>query len=181
MIKTPNSSTLTDSHGAGIYNLDIDVDDVVTGQRILTPHDKTDTNGDYQVVVPSGLFDLTYQPPPGNRSVAVTLPGVTINNDTTVDVSLEDGFFVSGWVVDEEGNALSGIDLDADDLVTGQRINTPKDNTDDSGHYEIVIPAGSFKIVFDPLLRTDLAPSMLDTVIITADTVLDTVTLLNGV
>ena len=175
------SGRVTDSQGAGIYQLDIDVDDAVTGERILTPHDKTDTNGDYQVVVPPGLFDLTYQPPPGSRSVAVTIPGATIHADTTVDVSLEDGFFVSGWVVDEAGAPLSGIDLDADDLETGQRINTPRDNTDDAGHYEIVIPPGTFKIIFDPLLRTDLAPAMLDTVVITADTVLDTVTLLNGV
>jgi len=174
------SGRVKDSNGAGINHLDIDVDDSATGRRILTPHDKTDANGDYQVVAPSGVFDLTYQPPEGNRSVAVRLLSAPINADTTVNVSLESGFFVSGWVVDEGGAPLYDIDLDADDLLTGLRINTPRDNTDLTGHYSIVIPGGSFKIIFDPLLQTNLAPSMLDTVIITADTVLDTVTLLNG-
>ena len=175
------SGRVTDSHGTGVYQLDIDVDDAVTGERILTPHDKTDSNGDYQIVVPAGLFDLTYQPPAGSRLVAVVLPSVAINRDTTVNVSLEDGFFVSGWVVDEGGTGLYDIDLDANDIFSGERIPTPRDNTDDTGHYEIVLPVGTFSIIFDPLLRTDLAPSILDTVPITADTVLDTVTLLNGV
>ena len=175
------SGRVTNSQGTGVGLVDIDVDEAATGLRISTPRDDTDGNGNYLVVIPGGLFRVTYEPPAGSRLVAETLLDVAILGDTVIDVSLQDGFFVTGWAVDEGGVGLANIDLDVDDLETGLRVPTPRDNTDNAGFFSIVLPAGFFSVIYDPLIRDDLAPARLDSMAITADTVLDTVILLNGV
>jgi hypothetical protein len=175
------SGRVSNNLGAGINQVDIDVDDAVTGIRIITPRDNTDINGDYQVVVPAGLFDITSEPPPGVRLAAAIHRDVEISGDMVLNFTLEDGYFVSGWVVDEGGIGLLDVDLDADDLETGETVPTPRDNTDNTGHYSIVLPAGSFSITYDPLTRYDLAASRLDSVSITGDAVLDTIMLQEGI
>lgn len=175
------SGRVTDDQGIGVAQVDIDVDDSDTGLRIVTPRDDTNGNGDYQVVVPAGIFDVTFEPPPGVRLVGSIFYGIEITGDTALNTSLEEGYFVSGWVVDEGGGALPDIDLDVEDVESGEFIPTPRDNTDNNGYFLVVMPAGMFSVTFDPLMREDLAASRLDTVVVTSDTVLDTVTLLNGV
>jgi len=120
------SGRVTNNLGAGVNQVDIDVDDVVTGLRIITPRDNTDINGDYQVVVPAGLFNITSEPPPGVRLAAAIHRDVEISGDMVLNFTLEDGYFVSGWVVDEGGIGLLDIDLDADDLETGESVPTPE-------------------------------------------------------
>lgn len=175
------SGRVTDSQGAGVGQVDLDVDDSETGERIPTPRDDTDANGNYLVVVPAGVFDVTYEPPPGVRKTAEVLPQIEVAGDVVLNVSLEEGYFLSGFVVDEGGSGVTAVDLDVEDIQTGETVPTARDNTDDTGHYSIVVPAGTFSIVFDPGTRDDLAAARLDSVVVGGDLVLETVTLLYGV
>ena len=175
------SGRVTDGQGNAVADLDTDVDDLDTGLRIVTPRDNTDGNGDYQVVVPAGLFDVTFEPPPGVRLVGTVVHGVEVSGDTQLDVTLEDGYYVSGLVVDEAGSPLHDIDIDAKDVETGELVVTPRDNTDTGGYYLVVVPPGTFFFIFDPLKRDDLAAARLDSITISSDTVLDTVTMVAGV
>ena len=63
---------------------------------------------------------------------------------------------LSGFVRDENGNPVIDVDLDFDNAVTGQRIYTPNDNTDEFGFYRVCILAGTYHISFGPPVGVNL-------------------------
>ncbi len=183
------SGRVTDERGEPIANVDLDFIVVATGQEESANNDTTDANGNYRTTVSNNVFDVYYSPPPGSRYAGHVERNVDLTVDRTVNVVLRDAWFVSGRVLraDTGGPAIN-VDLDFEDLATGEKIFTPGDNTDLTGHYNVAVPAGIYEVSFDgprPELPSDpplLAPGRLDEVSVdgTADFSLPTITLQRG-
>jgi hypothetical protein len=174
------SGQVTDNLAVGVDAVDINVIDANTGNKLFTPGDNTDINGNYSVVVPSGTYDLTYGPPKTTKLVAVTDTNIAIFSNTVHNVTLNPGFLIDGTVTDNNTTPVPDVDLDAFISSTGAKVTTPGDNTDNNGIYSIVVPGGTLDISYDPLLSTGLAPLLLPDVVITKDTTIN-VTLFPGI
>jgi hypothetical protein len=85
------SGTATSSSGIPLAAVDVDVRFAGTIDEVPLLGDATGTNGTYQVVVPTGNFDLDFAPPPGSAYQAVTHPGVAIVADAVHDATLPIG------------------------------------------------------------------------------------------
>src|SRR3989442_4878855 len=63
---------------------------------------------------------------------------------------LKDAWFVSGFVMKAiTGTPMVGPDLDFRALQTGQKIFTPHDNTDSSGHFNVGVPRAIYEVIFE--------------------------------
>jgi len=121
--------------------------------------DATDANGNYSLMLLPGVYEVRYIPPLGMALAGHVEPTVNLNVNQVVDVVMKDAFFVTGTVLrGDAGQPAIGVDLDFDSLVTGERVFTPRDNTDLTGRYNVAVPAGIYQVSFDgpqPLLPTD--------------------------
>ena len=80
-------------------------------------------------------------------------------------------FVLSGRVMDPDGAPVPDVDLDVIDLATGISQATPDDDTDSDGEYAIDIPAGTYRIEFEPSPALRLAPHVEPRIEITTDMV----------
>lgn len=157
------SGFVYDSQGEGILDVDLNVYDQQTGNQLFTPSDNTDDTGFYEIVIPSGTFTIDYRyrgDIPNPRYVPVEMTDVVVNSDTEVDVVLEDGFFISGAVRDPGNGPVVDADLDARDSITGLKLYTPGDNTDNNGDYVLLVPPGTYEINVAPLPPDHLLPGI---------------------
>jgi len=167
------SGYVTDSMGVGLFEVDLNVYDQLTGIQLNTPGDNTDETGFYDVVVPAGVFRLLYRSIAGARLVPVQITNVTINSDTTIDATMYSGFYVSGVVTGPGGVPVADADLDADNSITGIRVYTPGDNTNSNGEYQLLLPGGIFNINVTPDPIEHLVPGMEFSFIVNSDVTLN--------
>ena len=158
------SGQVTDGQGQPIPDVNIDFILVATGVEFLPPNntDRTDALGNYTVTAPAGVYDMFFIPPLGSTLAGHAEEGVNLNVAQTVDVVLEQAWFVSGAVLraDTGQPVAAGLDLDFEDLSTGQKIHTPRDSTDAFGKYNVAVPVGIYEVTLDgpqPELPTDPA------------------------
>lgn len=152
-----------DSQGNGLEDVDLNVYDQNTGVQLFTPGDNSDVDGLYEIILPAGLFRVTYRYRGGisnPRYVPVRIENLAISFDRELDVILQDGFFITGTVIDLNSDPVANADLDAEDRVTGIKVYTPSDNTDGNGDYQLLIPAGTYDINVAPLPETHLLPGI---------------------
>jgi hypothetical protein len=150
---------VTDTLGNGLPFIDLNLYDQVTDTLITTTGDDTDSIGFYDVLVPAGIYRIVYRPIAGQPLVPIQLFNVAILADTIIDVEMLGGYYVQGTVTGPNGPVVNA-DLDADDSFTGERIYTLDDNTDGSGHYQIVVPRGTFDINVTPQVGDRLVPGI---------------------
>lgn len=170
------SGRVTGERGEPIPGVDLDFFVVATGQEQSANGDVTDAGGNYSTTVPNEVYDVTYTPPAGSRYAGHVERNVNLNVDQVRDVVLRDAWFVSGDVVrQDDGQPAANVDLDFEDLTTGEKIFTPKDSTDAAGHYSVAVPIGIYRITFDgpaPALPSDppqLATEMREEVSVTGE------------
>lgn len=153
------SGRVTDERGAPIPGVDLDFFVVATGQEVSANNDVTDAAGNYSTTVANEVYDVTYTPPVGSRYAGHVERNVNLNVNQVRNVVLRDAWFVSGDVVRaDDGQPAVNVDLDFEDLATGEKIFTPRDNTDLAGHYSVAVPIGIYRITFDgpaPALPSD--------------------------
>jgi hypothetical protein len=123
----PLSGSVRAPDGAPVVGADLDVTNEATGERVPTPGDATGGSGAYRVVIEPGTYTVFISPPEGSRLVPAAISGVVVGGATTLDVTLENGFIVTGSVQDGSGSPLGGSDLDIDDRATGDRVWNPTD------------------------------------------------------
>ena len=168
------SGTVTGPGGTPVVNGDIDVEDSFTGVKLYTPGDNTDVNGHYQVRVPGGTFNISVAALVTEHLVPEIINNVVINGNATVNFALEAGYIVSGAVRNSLANPVPDADIDVRIPVTGERLFTPSDNTDQSGFYQVVIPAGTYDFDFKPpVVPPYLAPLRQRNIVVSADRTLD--------
>jgi len=138
------------SSGTPVFMADTDIDLSLTGKRVVTPFDDTNASGNFSVVVPFGLVDLTIQPEIANQLVARRIIGIQVSGDVNVGtLSLESGFLVSG-VTTFDGAPASGVDIDVFRASNGLQMPTPGVVSNGSGSYSLVLPAGTYDFEISP-------------------------------
>ena len=166
------SGTVLDAFMQPVFGADLDFDVSATELRLTTPNDNTDNNGDYLVVVPVGVYNITVEPVVTDRLVAKRIFSIPVNHDTVVDFSLQPGLSLSGTATGP-GGAVSGCDIDVIDAVSLAKLVTPGDKTSASGFYEVVVPSGNFEMHFQPPVATNLASLIKTGVHVGQDTVVN--------
>lgn len=166
------SGTVLDAALQPVVGADLDFDVSSTELRLTTPNDNTDNNGVYQVVVPTGVFNITVEPAIADRLVAKRIFSIPVNHDTTVDFSLQAGLSLSG-TVSGPGGAVNGCDIDVIDTLTLAKLVTPGDKTDAAGFYEVIVPSGNFELHFQPPVSSNLASLIKPGVHVGQDTVVN--------
>ncbi|MFQ5452990.1 MAG: putative Ig domain-containing protein [Candidatus Zixiibacteriota bacterium] len=146
-----------DSLGLPIPNIDLNVYDQATGIKLYTHADNTDINGFYSILIPDGIYRIRWRPISGERWVTVEYQNVTITNDTTIDITMYSGYYVSGTVLDSFGSPVYQCNLDFIDVYTGIKLTTPGGVTDASGFFQIVLPGGLFNAAAKPPVALHLA------------------------
>ena len=166
------SGFVRDLQGVGIFDIDLNVVDRDTNTQLNTPGDNTDATGFYDIVVPSGRFDITWRDvtPGAPNWIAVEQRDVQISADMQIDVTMEIGVFVSGVVRNTGGTPIANINMDFIDAATGIKLDTPGDVTDVTGTYHVQIPAKTYDVRAKPLPATHLVGAERTDVAIFADT-----------
>ncbi len=177
------SGRCVDAFGLGIASVNVDVIDA-GGVNIALAGDMTDATGHFSVAAPAGIvevrFDTTLVVGPllAPRTLAVTL-GADV---ALGDVVLAPGFVVSALVRRLSGNtAVSDVEVDVFDSVSGALLYTPSDNTDAAGFVDFVVPAGTFDIQFTPPFALHLVGQELNNHVVAGSATLGTLLLQNGV
>lgn len=127
---------------------------------LLIASANTAADGTYALVVPPGDyrvvgFDPSFRYAPsyagGAGTFDQTVPrSIAADSTTVVDLLLTRGFVVSGEVVDENGQPISGVNVFAVDAA-GNRI---AGGTSVDGHFTLAVPSGSYKfLAADPAGR----------------------------
>ncbi len=140
------SGTVTGPSGV-IINGDIDVFDVETGIKLDTPGDKTDLLGQFTLALPARLLRIRAEPVAGQILVAQSIVTTVTGTASVGTIALPAGHLLTGTVRDSQTNLpLAGVDIDVDDFGSGQRIETPGDDTDALGNFSVIVPAGNFNV-----------------------------------
>lgn len=166
------SGTVLDASSQQVVGADLDFDQSATEIRLTTPNDNTDNNGDYLVVVPVGVYNISVEPVVTDRLVATRIFSIPVNHDTVVDFTLQPGFSLSGTVTGP-GGAVNNCDIDVIDTLTLAKLVTPGDKTNASGFYEVIVPNGNFEMHFQPPVATNLASLIKKGVHVGQDTVVN--------
>ena len=82
-------------------------------------------------------------------------------------------FVLTGKVVDPDGFPVHGVDLDVDDLVSGRSLSFPDDNTHSDGRFMIELPAGAYRLLFEPPAGLPIAPHVVSRLEITRNATAD--------
>lgn len=144
--------------GIPVAGVNLDVVDETTGDQLLLQGDLTDLLGRFSVAVPAGpvelRLDATTVAAPVLASRALELaPTAALDLG---DVQLAPGFAVTGVVLGPSGLGLQGIDLDFEDVATGYKAYTPKDNTGAGGSFSVVVAAGTWDLIVCPSFASRL-------------------------
>ncbi len=168
------SGVVQTTAGLGVAAVDIDAHVTATGAPVLLTGDLTDGDGLFAVVLAPGLYDLEFEPPKATRLVAKRIPSVTLNENTPLTVTVGAGVSVSGVVTDSIGTGIRGVDVDALLSIVLVEIFTPGDNTDTLGHYEIIVPAATYDLIYRPDSLSGIPDSvLLSNVVIPNDTIIN--------
>ena len=62
------------------------------------------------------------------------------------EVLLRNGQALTGTIQDSSGSPVEGADVDVRDPVTDEEFETPGDNTDNSGVFQVLVPSGSWEL-----------------------------------
>ncbi|MDQ7005778.1 MAG: thrombospondin type 3 repeat-containing protein [Acidobacteriota bacterium] len=177
--------------GGPAVNVDLDFENVITGEKIFTPADNTDLLGEYSVPVPVGIYVISYEGPapdlvtdPPQLAPALAEGEISVTGDgelTLPTITLEPGYEVSGSVLDFKGDAVNNADLDFIEQAGGTTIFTKGDNTNAQGRFKTIVPSGTYRIKIKPAALDPSPASMVENVVVAGAPVdIGTVTLPEG-
>lgn len=163
-----------------LVNIDLDVEDVISGQKVFTPADDTDALGVFNLFLPIGIYHLSFDPPSGLPLIGRQRFNLLVLGPVDIgDFALEPGFVLSGTVLDPSLLPVVGADIDVARAPDGNRIYTPGDKTNGAGGFSVVVPAGSYRLRIQPPFALGLVGDETP-VVVSADTVVPTVNLAQG-
>ena len=93
-------------------------------------------SGYYSMEVPSGTYRIVAR----SGSMSYSEVNIAVNGNITKNISLVTCFTVSGYVLDQFGKGISGVSTN----VYNSTSSVPAAYTNYSGHYSIIIPAGTY-------------------------------------
>ena len=163
---------ISDESGTPVAGVDIDLRDLLTGEKIYLANNTSDLAGDYIVAAPLGTYQLRYIPERDSHLVAADIWGFQLGSDVVNDVTLAQGHRVTVLVKGTGGLALAGADLDVKDAATGAKLFTPHDRADANGETIAVVPAGRYHLIVDPPAGASYLGALLENVVVFSDTTL---------
>jgi len=176
------SGRAVDTLAVPVANLNLDVVDDVSGLELTTPNDRTDAFGNFQLVVPSAPIELHFRTDQQGSSLAPRALALAPTGTTNLgDVVLQPGFLLVGKVLRTNGTAVVNADLDLRLAVGGSTVFTPRDNTNASGDFSLLVPAGTFDLEVCPRATDLLVAAERTSILVSTGTDLGTITLVNGV
>lgn len=162
--------------GGGVQGADLDVEDAATGVDLYTPKDNTDSNGNFDVVIPVGVWNIDVCPLGGQVLVGHVIEEQVVTGNTSLgNIALVSGVFLTGTVVDGSGTPVAGVDLDLNQAGGGPSVGLCADNTNASGQYSVIVPTGTFDIRISPPYSLPLGGVQVSSQTITGNTVLNAV------
>ena len=176
------SGRVLDPSGRPVAGLNLDVIERASGLELAIPGDRTNSFGQFALVVPPAALELRLRgealdPPLAPRALEVT----PLASSVLPDVRLAQGFWLEGRIERTNGQPLAGVDLDLLESATGAKLYTPRDDTNGAGEFAVVVPAGLFELELDPRLADRVAARRLVALAIDADTDLGVLELADGV
>jgi hypothetical protein len=141
------SGLIKDSLNNPIVEVDFDAFAVPSGNELYTPSDNTDSTGYYEAVVSPGTLNLAYTPPLASRFAGISFAGVSIVNDTVINLTLRHGVQLSGTVRDSSANPVAGVRVRA---FGSQEAPLAKGSTDGAGNFAGILVLGTYSLHFVP-------------------------------
>lgn len=163
------SGTVEGPDGLPLADVDLDVQDLITGHTLVTPNDNSDADGYFSVEVPAGHYRLLFEPPAGLRLAPYVEPRVDVTADVGLEVALAAGWSLAGRITRPDGLGVAQVDLDVWDAALGVKLPTPGDTTNALGFYSIVLPPGLFTVFADAPLAARLVSVRIDSVQVAAE------------
>jgi hypothetical protein len=173
------SGSVQRSGGGGLPNINIKFVNAA-GAKVPLANHFTNALGNYAVVAVSGTYTVEFEPPKPTRRAAKDFPNFTLNANMALNVTLDSGRAVSGFIKDSSNSPIFEVDFDALATPSGNELYTPSDNTDSSGYYEAIVPPGTHDLAFTPPLSSRFAGASFAGVSIVNDTTIN-LTLRHGV
>lgn len=177
------SGSVRDTNNLPQKNVDIDVFDECTGERVPTAHDNTDASGNYTVIVPAGTYTFNFDPPECLGVEAARSPGQVVNGARNIGTEqLKPAVPVSGVVVNHNGVPVANAKVKFYDAtsVGALRQAATGDRTDATGAFRILVPTGIYGINFEPPAGVLEQVGHLSAVDVSGPTYLGTVGLVAG-
>ncbi len=175
------SGRIVNSAAVGVTGINFDVIDA-GGTNVDLRYDQTDLLGNFSFAAPVGSTELRIDT---GTVIGQTLAPRAIAMNATSDTNfgtivLPQGYVISGIVRNVGGLAVANCDVDVFD-ATGASLYTPGDDSNASGFVDFVVPAGSLRFQFCPLLGARLVSRLIGPNSVTANASLGIVTLQPGV
>lgn len=158
----------------------IKITNAITNQRLYIANDLANTFGQFNLLLPTGMFDIDFEPPVGNTHTGKRKYGVVVTGPASLgQVRLQNGVLVSGTVTGPAG-ALAGVDIDVLDAF-GTKLFSPRDVTDATGTFSLAVPAGTgYRLEFEPPVGAGLVGTRTAALTLSGPTSLGTVNLPAG-
>ncbi|HXF48351.1 MAG TPA: carboxypeptidase regulatory-like domain-containing protein [Verrucomicrobiae bacterium] len=166
--------------GGGLSNINIKFVNSATGAKVPLANHFTNALGNYSVVAVPGSYTVEFEPPKSIRRAAKDFPNFALNSNMTLNVTLDSGRVVSGFIRDSSNIPIFEVDFDAFITSSGNELYTPSDNTDSTGYYEVVVPPGTLDLAYTPPLASRFAGASFAGASIVNDTAIN-LTLRHGV
>ncbi|MFT5051008.1 MAG: hypothetical protein ACI8QZ_002415 [Chlamydiales bacterium] len=147
------SGHVQDVGAAGVAGVNIDVEDMITGDPVTIFNGGTDINGDFLLSAPSGLYRVIFTPPapPTTTHLVTMVENVFVSGASAMGtVQLLPGVSLSGRLVTSGGVPTPPIDLDFIDPGTGDELVIPGDNSGAIGSFLVAVPAGPLEMEVRP-------------------------------
>ncbi len=166
-----------DKQNNALRNVDLNVYDGCSGEKVPTANDNTDAAGRFTTYLPAGTYSVQHNPPRCKGLVPDRKTGVRVDRNTDLGTTtLPAGVTVTGRVVDGALQPVADAELKFFDANNGQRQATNFDTTNASGSYSIFVPTGTYNINVEPPAGRTLLVSRLSGVAVAGATTLgDTV------
>lgn len=167
------SGRVIDEMAIPIGSLDLDVIDSVDGAALFVHGDNTDSLGNFSIVLPTGVFDIEFEPPVETLYVPKKVSNVTVNGAIPLgDVTLSFGLRMSGVVVDSSLLPVGQVQIKTIDPVSGFEVFNIRNVTDIAGAYSLVVAPGSYDLSLIPSRGSAFLPRYFAGVSMTMDTTL---------
>jgi hypothetical protein len=146
------SGFIKDANGNGLAGAEIifNVPDIIPGTL-------TNALGYYEVYAPAGTYLVNVWPPFDSNYLSYEQPGFTVAGTNTWSFTLYQGYKVSGYITDSNGNPVSGAIGALGYHISGWY-------SKEDGYYFVTAPAGTYTLTIQPRIGPDFATYTLNNV-----------------
>lgn len=173
-----------DENNFPVAGVKLVVKDLDSGDVLQLPGATTGVFGTFAFAVPAGNYqvDLDTINALGLTTLAPQRLELSVTQNTPLGlVVLEPGYTVTAHFVNGGGFPIQGVDMDAENRLTGNEVFTPHDNSDGNGDMSVILPRGRFELLLCPLGSPGLVAAEITPANVGSDIDFGTIVLAEGV